>query len=250
MKKERIQAIKSRANLGLDSYSPIENIANLLFKKENISIIKKKLKGKISGACALKGEVRAILINSSYSLGRQNFTLAHEYYHLLYDEEFNNYSSDIETSANTFASYFLMPKEALELYMSINNLSTKKDTLNEVDILKMCVYFKMSFLAILVRLEKFEKLLSKSKVEEYKKINAGVLAKANGIYTDLFKSTDEEFLIKTDYVDQAKKALEKNKISIGKYEDLLLQGGFEDVVFGFDTEHLVGVVDGEFEDYI
>ena len=49
-------------------------------------------------------------INSNMSIGRQNFTLAHELYHLLYEENKNNFvicdyssESDSEIEANIFA---------------------------------------------------------------------------------------------------------------------------------------------------
>ena len=108
----------------------------------------------------------------------------------------------------------------------------------------------MSYLATIVRLEKFEKLLTKSKAEEYKKLNAQELAAINGIFTRLYTATQEKYLAKTDYVDEVKKALANEKITEGKYESLLLEGGFEDIVYGLDDNNYVEVLDGRIEDYM
>lgn len=250
-KKERFLAIDARNKLGIDIFEPIENIENLLFKKQGISIIKKKMSSKISGICTKSNDnTMAILVNTSYSLGRQNFTIAHEYYHLMFDYDLNKYSKDKETQANTFASYFIMPKEALEYYLEKKGIGRKKDDLTQDDIIEISTYFKMSYLAVLVRLEKFEKLISKDKANEYKNLNAHNLALLNGIFTNLYNATEEKFSAKTNYVEEVKKAFESNKITIGKYESLLLEGGFEDVVFGLDSSTAEGVNDGIIEDYM
>lgn len=248
---ERILAIEARKKLGLDVLDPIENISNLLHKKANISIIKKQLNEDISGICSKTSDgVMAILVNSNFSLGRQNFTVAHEYYHLMYDENLHKYSKEKETRANTFASYFLMPKEALEYYLEKKGISKKKDELTPNDIIELSLYFRLSYLATIVRLEKIEKLLSRKKAEEYKKLNAIELAKINGISTRLYTATQEEYLAKTDYVDEVKKALLNKKITDGKYESLLLEGGFEEIVYGIDEDNYVEVLDGKVEDYM
>lgn len=248
---ERILAIEARKNLGVDILDPIENISNLLQKKANISIIKKQLNNDISGICSKSDDgVMAILVNTNYSLGRQNFTIAHEYYHLMYDKNLYKYSKEKESKANTFASYFLMPKEALEYYLEKKEISKKKDILTPNDIIEISAYFRLSYLATIVRLEKTEKLLTKSKAEEYKKLNAQELAATNGIFTRLYTATQEKYLAKTDYVDEVKKALANEKITEGKYESLLLEGGFEDIVYGLDDNNYVEVLDGRIEDYM
>lgn len=248
---ERLLAIKARENLGVSILDPIENISNLLQKKANISIIKKQLNNDISGICSKSDDgVMAILVNTNFSLGRQNFTIAHEYYHLMHDENLYKYSKEKESNANTFASYFLMPKEALEYYLEKKGISKKKDTLTPNEIIEISSYFRLSYLATIVRLEKFEKLLTKSKAEEYKKLNAQELAAINGIFTRLYTATQEKYLAKTDYVDDVKKALANEKITEGKYESLLLEGGFEDIVYGLDDNNYVEVLDGRIEDYM
>lgn len=248
---ERILAIEARRKLGIDLLDPIENISNLLQKKANISIIKKQLDNDISGICSKSDDgIMAVLINTNFSLGRQNFTIAHEYYHLMYDEKLYTYSTSKETKANTFASYFLMPKEALEYYLDKKGIPKKKDVLTPDNIIDISLYFRLSYLATIVRLEKIEKLLSKEKAEEYKKLNAQELARINGISTRLYTATKENFLAKTDYVNEVNKALLNEKITEGKYESLLLEGGFEDIVYGLNDDNDVEALDGRVEDYM
>lgn len=250
-KTERILAVEMRTKLGVPIFDPIENIGNLLYKKMGISIIKKQMDSKISGICSRSDDgIMAILVNTSYSLGRQNFTIAHEFYHLVYDEDLNKYLNEKETKANIFASYFLMPREALDFYLEKKGISRKKDVLTKEDVLEISLYFKLSYLAVIVRLEKLEKLLSKEKATELKSMNAHELAVLNGIFTKLYTTTNEKFIAKTNYVEEVKKALENEKITLGKYEALLLEGGFEDVVFGLDNNEYEGVNDGRVEDYM
>ena len=102
-----------RVELGIGTNEPV-NIFDLLRYRENISIIKIKLSEQISGFIVKKGSAKAIVINSEMSLGRQIFTAAHEYFHLKYDDDFENYSDEREKMADEFASHFLMPDTALE----------------------------------------------------------------------------------------------------------------------------------------
>lgn len=66
-----------------------------------------------------------ICINSKSSYGRQRFTLAHELYHILYENKMDRVicgmslvgnKSDSEKEADQFASYLLMPYDSLIQY--------------------------------------------------------------------------------------------------------------------------------------
>lgn len=83
----------------------------------------------ISGMCIKNDGNPVIAINSAMSVGRQRFSMAHELYHLYYDENKQSTvcaikigtGNDTEKAADQFASYFLMPPvalaEAIKKYM-------------------------------------------------------------------------------------------------------------------------------------
>jgi Zn-dependent peptidase ImmA (M78 family) len=91
-----------------------------------------------------------ILINSNNITGRQNFTIAHELYHLYVEEnpkphiclkdEGKNIS---EKNADLFASCFLMPKSSILSFLSNDDLINKKVPLNLI--FKMQQYFNVSY---------------------------------------------------------------------------------------------------------
>ncbi|HUS89793.1 MAG TPA: ImmA/IrrE family metallo-endopeptidase, partial [Desulfosporosinus sp.] len=118
--KARQLAIDTRLKLGLQStehFDVYRAVSSL-----DITCVKRSLESSISGATLKTNKVKVILVNSSKTLGHQNFTVAHEIYHCLYDEnlisracktESFNRVSDNEQVADLFATYLLMPEDAI-----------------------------------------------------------------------------------------------------------------------------------------
>ncbi len=82
--KARQLAIDTRLKLGLQStehFDVYRAVSSL-----GITCVKRPLESSISGATLKTNKVKVILVNSSKTLGHQNFTVAHEIYHCLYDE--------------------------------------------------------------------------------------------------------------------------------------------------------------------
>lgn len=247
---EQMQALTVRREFGIDPLVPIEDIVSII-RKQGITVVKKTIeKSKISGMCSKhKDGTYAIMVNKKYSLGRQNFTLAHELYHLKFDEELSKTSPATEKSANKFASYFLMPQEALGEELFNRNIN-KKNQVTIEDALYLSNYFKVSYTAILVRLRYEEKIIDQIKFEELSKVDIVHFAFRNGYNTELYEPTyNNDREIFSNYVELANKALNNDKISIGKYEEYLIEGGFEDIVFGLEKQG-GPTHDGNFEDYI
>ena len=246
---EQEQALDLRRSFGIDLYSPIEDMFDLL-KKQNITIIKKKITtSQISGLCSKhENNVEAIMINTTYSLGRQYFTLAHELYHLKFDENMSKYEYEKEQMANLFASYFIVPESALNQQLYHRGIK-KKNEVKLDDVLYLCDYFKMSYTAMLVRLYKVEKLIDKKYFDELNRVEIQSHAYKNGYSLALYNPTNEEFDVYSDYVELVNRAYNNEKISSGKYEQYLLEGGFEDIVFG-NTTGGGAAYDGKIEDYI
>jgi Zn-dependent peptidase ImmA (M78 family) len=231
----RRRAAESRRSVGLNLLVPVE-IWQILLAAE-ISILRKPLKSNISGLFMRKGSAKLILINTARTVGHQNFTGCHEYFHLLYDEGIEKKICQVgyfdprnpnEREADYFAAYFLVPDEALE-FQTERRLKGKKRHLNMSDVIALEQIFCVSHKAMLVRLNEAGYLTS----EEIKGMKSGVLALAMqlGYDTKLYLSSNEDNVL-SNYAEKAKIALEAGLISQGKYEELLLKAGLEELVFG------------------
>ena len=114
------KASNLRKKLGEDALSPID-----IFKSvqaiDKLTLVFYSLGKNISGVCYKGKASHVIAINAEMSVGRQRFSLAHELYHLYFDEENKNTISLItigkgdesERKADQFASYFLIPSSSL-----------------------------------------------------------------------------------------------------------------------------------------
>ena len=78
-------ASKFRLDCGLSSTEPISTKSVLRIL--NIITVYKPLSNKFYGLSTKKDGFSFILINSATTRGRQHFTIAHELYHLFYDED-------------------------------------------------------------------------------------------------------------------------------------------------------------------
>ena len=174
-------------------------------------------------------------INSNMSIGRQNFTLAHELYHLLYEENKNNFvicdyssESDSEIEANIFASYLLIPYEGLKRYAKNRNIS--KWTLD--DVIAAEQYYQISHMALLFRLVE-QNFITEEESEEFQNVKISHEARIRGFNDDLYYPSpeDRKYFSLGNYVKSVVKAYSSNKISVGKKDELLLDGFRGDLTF-------------------
>ncbi len=241
--KIKFEAAETRKMLGIGQYDRID-IFRVLRDIENISLIITKIKGNISGFFMRNKEAGLIVINASKSLGHQYFTAAHEFYHIKYDrgmsgricpinkfeEEYQN-----ERDANYFAAHLLVPDEALK-YMILKKTKGKPLTLSDVIFLEN--YFQVSHTLMLIRLKSIGAITSK----QYDSMKNNVINNAArlGYNTNLYRNTEDKGTqIYSDYVELAQTLLNSGRITYGKYEELLLDGGFADILYG-DNEELEG----------
>jgi len=213
------KAVKLRKELKLSSMAPVDVVdicrlknINLIFKpysRESFSGISMKIDGEMF-----------IIVNSSKTLGHQNFTIAHEFYHLFYEKGFeksickiSNIEEENERDANYFAINFLVPDDAVTHFFK----NTKGD-LKVGDIVRFESIFKISHRAMLIKLQNMGMITD----ECLKEIENGVIkfAKEMEIDQSLYRPTGD-FRIISDFVMLARKAYEEEKISIGKFEELL-----------------------------
>lgn len=239
----RIKAIEARNELGIGYLDSID-IFKLLKDRENISIITTPFEGNISGLFMRKGNTGLVVINSARSLGHQYFTAAHEYYHLKYNQgmtsrlcTINKYDDDyeIELEANSFASYFLLPDDALRYYLDsrLQGLSRKP---NIRDLIYLENYFNVSHTLMLLRLTKMGAITN----NEAEQMRTGVITHAVrlGYNPNLYKNTvNQGTIIYSNYAELAEELLEAGKITYGKYEELLIDGGYGEILFGDGEEY-------------
>lgn len=238
------KALRLRRELGEDSCSPIDIFA-LAQNIENLTLVYYPMGDNLSGIC-IKSECRncTIAINSTMTLGRQRFSLAHEFYHMFFDDSLTsvcakNIESEntVENDADTFASYFLMP--ATELYSKVDSFRDKHadKKLTIYDVVRIEQYFGVSHQAVLIRL-KNEGLLDRQSVDAMMTVKVRQIAEHMGYSSELYRPLPEEKQYKTygHYISLAKQALDEELISDGKYEELLLSAFRSDLVFGEDDE--------------
>ncbi len=237
------KATRLRKRLGEDGDSPVD-IFKLVQKIENFSLVFYPLGSNISGVC-YKGETsNVIAINSEMSIGRQRFSLAHELYHLYFDESTINAVSPIligggdenEKRADQFASYFLIPSSSL--YDMVENIKAEKKNkyLTVEDVIRIEQYFGVSHKAMIYRLLN-EGYLTR---EQSKDMEVGIIDAAAklgydiALYLPLPES--KKSIVLGRYITSSEKLLEKDKISQGKYEELLLDAFRDDIVYGIHRE--------------
>lgn len=227
-----------RRKLGEGDSLPID-IFKAVNKIEKLTLIFYPLGKNISGVCYKLNKSSAIVINSEMSVGRQRFSLAHELYHFYYDgDDVNSISAQLigggdenEKKADQFASYFLVPtlslQEMVESILEENN----KDSLSIDDIIEIEQYYGTSHKAMIYR------LLNEGYITQEEKIPEGIIERAAqlGYDTSLYKPSSKKITLGY-YVDSLGKLLNRDIISQGKYDELLLDACREDIVYGLDDE--------------
>jgi Zn-dependent peptidase ImmA (M78 family) len=169
---------------------------------------------------------RFILVNATQSLGRQNFTICHELYHLFIQENFTaqfcitgnfDYRKGIEEyKADIFASFLLLPSFGIE--SNIPNEEQQLDKISLDTILKIEHYYGCSRTALLYRLKNLgfitNEVLEQFKVEVKKR------AYQQGYNTRLYENARKGVLI-GNYGSLASSLYDKEKISEGHFMELM-----------------------------
>lgn len=215
-------AQKFRLENGL-SMSEAVNVKSLI-RKLNILTVYRPMSDYAYGLSlkSPKGH-RFILVNSNSSRGRQHFTIAHELYHLYYDENPHPHicgkdgTSRTERNADRFASALLMPEEGIIGMLTDEEYAEKKISIAKI--LRLEQYFGVSRSTMLIRLKELN-LISVTLFESLKSYSAINTAKEYGYDKSLYQSGNENLVI-GDYGEKARVLFEDEKISEGHYLELL-----------------------------
>lgn len=218
---ERLAA-KFRIDNGFSTLEPLD--MKTVVRKCNILTIFRPLSEKAYGM-SLKSKAgdMFVLVNSSRTIGRQHFTIAHELYHLFYDENPVPHLCGIteenvsEKNANLFAAALLMPQGSILHQMPQGE--SLHNTISISTVLRLEHLYGVSRGAMLYRL-KAVGLIDEKKLQELLKVPAMETAKEHGYDTSLYKSGNAGLVI-GDFGSIARQLFEKGKISEGHYEELL-----------------------------
>ena len=238
------KAIQLRKELGEDSNSPVD-IFSLALNIEGLTLVYYPMGDNLSGMC-IKGKSGdcVIAINSAMSLGRQRFSLAHEFYHLRYDDNMLSVcgkkigdGKDIEKEADMFASYFLIPSAELECKSAQLAAKHEDGKLSLDDIIRLEQYFGASHQAMVIRLKE-STYMNRAWVEDYLMSSVRNRAEMMGYSPELYRPLPAEKQYKTygHYINQADQLLKKDLISNGKYEELLITAFRPDLVYGEEED--------------
>lgn len=237
-------AIQLRSELGEDSNSPVDVFA-LSQSIPRLTLVYHPMGDNLSGMC-VKGKSgdTVIAINSAMSLGRQRFSLAHEFYHLYYDKNMLSVCGTrigngnmIEKQADLFASEFLIPAAELDRRAKRYASKNKDGKLTLDDIIRLEQYFGVSHKAMVIRIKE-SRYVNRGRVEEYLTSSVRYRAEMIGYSAELYRPLPAEEQYKTygHYIDQADQLYKRELISNGKYEELLLTAFRSDLVYGDKEE--------------
>lgn len=224
-------AVELRRDWEIDPYSPLNILSLVLSKIPDLTILFYPMSQETSGMCIKEDKMKIIGINSIMTKGRQRFTLAHELYHLLFENECNkifickNQSKDYsEREADSFASFFLMTDEGFKRYGKINNI---KDW--DLDaIISAEQYFQISHKGFLVRLNK----ANIEPKEDYKNKTISFEAKKRGFSDELYLPPKYDSpIVFGNYIKMINVVDELVGLTEGKKRELLLDGYRGDLVF-------------------
>jgi Zn-dependent peptidase ImmA (M78 family) len=243
--KEKIElnsnAVFLRKRFGVDSTSPIE-IMPLVHAAKNITLVFHPFTNEVSGmSYQISKNQKLIAINSTMSYGRQRFTIAHELYHLNFQENFKfiicgknlwEQADDEEKNADAFASFFLAPFDALRIFINDGIYQGGEPRIFTVeDIVKIEQYFGMSRQATLYRLCS-ENFIKWDQINEFKNNVIGSARKL-GYDDQLYRPTPAQYQIITtgSYLELLSQLDKKGILSKGKVDEYLLDAYREDIVY-------------------
>ena len=225
-----------RYDWGVESFASI-NIRSLVYNNiRNLTVLWFPMKTNISGCCLKTKDDKVIFINTNHTIGRQNFTLAHELYHLLYEdiEDFIvcgvNNNSQSEINADNFASTLLMSDSALYWFKNKNQI---EDWTLE-DVIRCEQQYQVSRSTMLLRLKKLN-WINQNQFDEY---GSDIIREAErlGYDTSLYKASPEnqKYSSIDELICLTEKVYEDKKITGGKRREILLRSFRNDIIHNSD----------------
>jgi Zn-dependent peptidase ImmA (M78 family) len=235
------KAANLRKQLGADATSPLDIFA-AAHSIERLTMVFYPMGDHLSGICVKSDGSAVVAVNSSMSAGRQRFSMAHEFFHLYYDDRLTSVCAkrigtgkDKEKQADQFATCLLMPPDALA--NRIRHVKKHEtDRLSVNDVVRLEQHFGVSRQAILFRLVDENEITQQEAEPMRQRVtwSAARLGYDDTLYKPL--PAGKQYMTYGFYIQQAEEAFKQGLISSGKYEELLLAAYRSDLVYGDESE--------------
>ena len=215
---------KTRIDLGIGMREPVN--MKTVVRQLNIMTVYRPLSENLCGLSlkSADGNDRFMLVNSNSTRGRQHFTMAHELFHLLYDDDFKPHfcgkepSKDLtERSADMFATALLMPREGVMGCLSHEEITSDRVGIDTA--IRLGQLYGVSHSTMVSRLREL-KCISNARAEELKAVSINHEAYMRGYDRSLYNKGNEGLVI-GDFGARARKLYDMEKISEGHYMELL-----------------------------
>ena len=231
MKKLTVEAVerlagKFRTEAQLSQFEPLN--CHSVLQSKNVLTVFRPLSANVGGVSIMSPDRRwrYMLVNSSRPMGRQRFTIAHELYHLFYDDnlephlcfEDNGHKNPREASADLFASALLMPKDGI--ISNIPDDELRRNQISLATIMRLEQYFGVSHQALCYRLKRL-KLINESYLQQLLAISPSRTAWEFGYSTKIYDDGDGRKTVLGDFIAKAKVLFDEERISEGHYMELM-----------------------------
>lgn len=215
-------AVRFRNMLHLPQDAPLL-VKEVLEQLGIITVFRPLSDGSYGMSIKTKDGLRFMLVSSNSTIGRQHFTIAHELYHLYFDEKPTPHmcgidgKSPLEQSADMFASNLLLPRVGLLTMLPDSYSEIKKVDL--AAIVKMEQKFQVSRRALLYRLRRLS-IINEDQLQDFLMAPIKDVAMRRGFDTSIYEKGNDGLII-GDYKSLATDIFEKGLISEGHYNELL-----------------------------
>ena len=222
--------INIKRKWGIDEFAPVDMFKLLPYKIPNLTVAWFPMKSSVSGCYFKKDSDLIILVNSAHSIGHQNFTLAHELYHLLDNKDdfiicTDKYDELNEQKADEFASNFLLSEHALYDFIDSNNI----EEWSIGDVIKCEQYYQLDHRPFIARLYS-EKLISD---EQFAELSFKIIDKAArlGYDTSVYEPNPKKYYSIGHMIPLTERIHDENKLTRGARKDILLDLFRQDIVY-------------------
>ncbi|MCD8309777.1 MAG: ImmA/IrrE family metallo-endopeptidase [Prevotellaceae bacterium] len=235
-------ALQMRNRLGIGANEPV-NLKTVI-RQLNIMAVYRPLSERFFGL-SLKssgGENMFMLINSNSTRGRQHFTIAHELFHLVYDENpkahFSGQEADkdpAERSANLFASAFLMPCKGVVGKIPAKEIAARRVSIETA--IRLGQLYGVSHSTLVLRLKEL-KIIPELYAKRLLSVSIQREAALRGFDLSLYNPGNQGLVI-GDFGTNARKLYDDEKISEGHYMELLNMIGMVKTKIVLDADVLI-----------